>query len=79
MSVIIRPTTHAHCQDVEGNTALHMAVVSHRSEAVRILLEAGADPTIPNRGHFTPILEAARNGFYAYVTTHRLKTTVFKH
>lgn len=56
---------YLHCQGAEGNTALHMAVASHRSEAVRILLEAGASPTIPNHGYFTPILEAARNGFYA--------------
>lgn len=60
---------YLHCQDLEGNTALHMAVVAHRSEAVRVLLEAGAKPTIPNHGYFTPILEAAKNGFYAYVTT----------
>ena len=56
------------CQDQEGNTALHVAVLAHRSEAVRMLMEAGADPTIANHGSFTPILEAAKNGFYAYAT-----------
>ena len=42
-------------------------MVSHRSEAVKLLLMAGAVPTIAN---FTPILEAAGNGFYAYVIAH---------
>ena len=52
-------------QDTEGNTALHVAVLSHRIEAVDILLKAGADPAIRNRNEFTPLLEASKNGFYA--------------
>ena len=54
-------------QDNDGNTALHVAVLAHRSEAVRLLLEAGAVPMVRNHDHLTPILEAAGNGFYAYV------------
>ncbi len=56
---------HHFAQDVMNNTALHMAVLAHKSEAVGILLDAGADLTIRNGESFTPILEAAKNGFYA--------------
>jgi ankyrin repeat protein len=51
-------------QEQDGNTALHVAVAAHRSEAVRTLLEAGASPTVYNRVHLTPILAAATTGFY---------------
>ena len=54
-------------QDIDGNTALHAAVIAHRNEAVTILLDAGADPTRYNNYFFSPILEASKNGFYAYV------------
>ena len=54
-------------QDIDGNTALHAAVLAHRNEAVTILLDAGADPTRYNNDFFSPILEAAKNGFYVYV------------
>jgi len=52
-------------QDIDGNTALHVAVLHHRNEGVSILLDAGADPTLYNSMCFSPILEAAKNGFYA--------------
>ena len=52
-------------QDIDGNTALHAAARGHRNEAVTILLDAGADPTLYNNDFFTPILEAAKKGFYA--------------
>ena len=52
-------------QDIDGNTALHGAVLQHRNEGVSILLDAGADPTLYNSLCFSPILEAAKNGFYA--------------
>ena len=32
-----------------------------------ILLDAGADPIIFNENYMTPILEAAKNGFFPYV------------
>ena len=54
-------------QEKDGNTVLHVAVAAHRSEAVRILLEAGATPTVPNHSHLTPILAAATTGFYLYI------------
>lgn len=61
------PLKFLRSQDIDGNTALHMAVAAHRSGAVNLLLKAGAVPTVANHNHFTPILEAAKNGFYAYV------------
>ena len=56
-------------QEQDGNTALHVAVAAHRSEAVRTLLEAGASPTVYNKVHLTPILAAATTGFYLYAHT----------
>ena len=64
-SVIVLIATSLLHQDIDGNTALHAAARAHRIEAVTILLDAGADPTLYNNAFFTPILEAARNGFYA--------------
>jgi hypothetical protein len=46
-----------------------VAVASHRIEAVRTLLEAGASPTVYNRTHLTHILAAATTGFYLYAHT----------
>ena len=57
-------------QDLEGNTALHISVLAHRNECVAILLDAGADPTVYNSSCFSPLLEAAKNGFYACVFLH---------
>ena len=53
-------------QDNDGNTGLHVAVLGHRSEAVRILLEEDANPTIHNNTYVNPILAAATTGFYLY-------------
>ena len=53
---------------MDGNTALHVAVTSHRNESVAILLEAGADPTLYNHTCFSPLLKASMNGFYGYVS-----------
>lgn len=39
-------------QNQAGNTALHWAALNGHLEAVKVLLEHGGDPTIPNaRGH----------------------------
>ena len=50
-------------QDVKGNTALHHAVDEKENDAVALLLEAGAVPTVLNSDSFSPIHMAARNGF----------------
>lgn len=50
-------------QDSNGNTALHGAVLGQKNEAVVILLDAGADPTLLNFHLSTPIHEAAKIGF----------------
>ena len=52
-----------YCQDTDGDTALHCAVLAQKNESVAILLAAGADPTRVNFRLFTPIHEAARVGF----------------
>ena len=50
-------------QDVDGDTALHCAVLAQKNESVAVLLEANADPTLLNFRLFTPIHEAAKIGF----------------
>lgn len=50
-------------QDFAGKTALHHALVSHRTKSVIILLDAGADPTHFNHNLLAPIHDAAGYGF----------------
>ena len=58
---------HTHAQDVDGNTALHIAVFTQHLQIITLLLDAGADPSMVNFGLFNPFIEAARNGLTAYV------------
>ena len=50
-------------QDHIGSTALHCAVIAKRFSAVKLLLEAGADPSIPNYTASTPLHDAASTGY----------------
>lgn len=63
---------HFSLQDSEGNTPLHCAVLAQKLEAIVLLLEAGADPSLVNFRLFTPLHEAARIGFLPYVKPHPL-------
>ena len=45
-------------QDLNGTSYLHMACQVHCVEAVKILLELGADPNINDNRGFSPILNA---------------------
>ena len=42
-------------QDENGNTALHLALININYRAARILVEAGADPTLPNNYDLTAL------------------------
>ncbi|OQE39983.1 hypothetical protein PENCOP_c006G05004 [Penicillium coprophilum] len=42
-------------KNVEGDTALHFACCSGRPETVDLLLNAGADPTLPGKDGYTPL------------------------
>ncbi|CAJ0576769.1 unnamed protein product, partial [Mesorhabditis spiculigera] len=42
-------------ETLQGNTALHFAAQERNITAIRELLAAGADPTIPNKQHETPL------------------------
>jgi len=42
-------------QDDEGMTPLAWAIVQERPDAVRLLLDKGADPNIPNKNGLTPL------------------------
>ncbi len=46
-----------------GSTALRLATVANEIEAVRLLLESGADPNIQNISGYTPLSRAAGQGF----------------
>ena len=54
-------------QDCSGNTALHLAVQARKADCVSALIDAGADPTVPNEDDFSPIAEAAKSAFFTYV------------
>ncbi len=45
-------------QDLQGTSYLHMACQSHSYDAIKILLELGADPNINNNHGKSPILKA---------------------
>ena len=49
-------------QDKDGLTPLHYASRKGFAEVVQALLEAGADPSVPENYGFTPLHEAAENG-----------------
>lgn len=48
--------------DTAGHTPLMAAVRARRTEAVRLLLEAGADPRRRDRTHVAPLQQALRQG-----------------
>lgn len=54
---------HFLLKDAIGSTALHCAIIARRNAAVKFLLEAGADPSIPNYAATTPLHDAVRLGY----------------
>jgi ankyrin repeat protein len=60
--VFQRDTAALNGQDDEGMTPLACAIVQEQMEAVRFLLDKGADPNIPDKNGDTPLgLAASRN------------------
>ena len=57
-------------QDVDGNTALHVAVLTQHLQIISMLLEAGADPSLVNFRLLNAFIEAARIGLTAYVNVY---------
>ncbi len=47
------PTFNANIQDKEGNTALHLAILTNNTWATRQLLEMGANPILKNKAKLT--------------------------
>lgn len=54
----IKNVENPNFQDVEGTSYLHMACQSHYYDAIKILLELGANPNINNNRGKSPILKA---------------------
>ena len=52
-------------QDCQGSTPLHRAIVNHQLQTMIALLNAGADPTIPNHSLHNCMHRAAALGFLA--------------
>ena len=63
--MLVSVPIHLMIQDGDGNTALHVAVLTQHVQVVSLLMEAGADPTRINFRIITPIFEAARIGLTA--------------
>ncbi|PYI03525.1 ankyrin [Aspergillus sclerotiicarbonarius CBS 121057] len=64
------PPTLIHQMNQQGHTPLHLAARRHQWKAVRLLLDAGADPLIPDRDqnsllhHLAGCLHRAKNANY---------------
>ncbi|MCC6233626.1 MAG: ankyrin repeat domain-containing protein [Verrucomicrobiales bacterium] len=56
---LLADPTRVNARDEQGNTVLHTASFLGHAEAVRLLLEAGADPNVTNHAGVTPLLRAA--------------------
>lgn len=52
---LLQTVTNVNETDRAGNTALHVAACCHDGEAVRLLLDAGADMNARNALGFTPL------------------------
>ncbi|CAH1803415.1 unnamed protein product [Owenia fusiformis] len=50
------------CKDINGIAALHKLVQSDMPNEVKLVLECGADPDIPDNNHNTPLLLAIDHG-----------------
>ena len=55
ISYLINQGIPINAQDVYGMTPLHYAMRSQNADAAIALLEAGADPNIPNRDNVIPL------------------------
>lgn len=55
VTLLIASGTHPNATDKSGVAPLHRAVRTRCSAAVRALLDAGADASLPNRGGSTPL------------------------
>ncbi len=60
-------TTFLNNQNASGNTPLHWASLNGHLEAVKLLIGAGADPTITNKAGHDALYEAEINGKDAVV------------
>ncbi|CAI8023106.1 E3 ubiquitin-protein ligase mib1 [Geodia barretti] len=68
LSVLLAyPLLNIHAGGPFGNTALQCAVVARRSNTVRLLLEAGADPSITDYTATSPFHQAVATGHYQIV------------
>lgn len=55
LKILLRKNADVNIQDNNGNSALHWAAFNARAEVVSLLLGAGADITLTNGSHKTPL------------------------
>ncbi|ERF74980.1 hypothetical protein EPUS_08521 [Endocarpon pusillum Z07020] len=55
LEVLLQHGASVHHQDVQGSSALHYASANARTESVKLLLEAGADPNVQDLEGKTPL------------------------
>ncbi len=55
LEILLQHGASVHHQDVQGSSALHYASANARTESVRLLLEAGADPDVQDLEGKTPL------------------------
>ena len=66
INLIKNGNVNINTQDANGYTPIFLAVIDNHTDIVKILIEAGADPNIPNNFDKYPIIKAAS---YNYVKT----------
>ncbi len=65
LKVLLSHGANVNHQDKQGSSALHYAGANARNESIKLLLDASADPNLPDSGGSTPLIRLARAGrFY---------------
>ena len=60
--MLLKYAADINAQDVNGNTALHFAVLAGSEELIALLLKSGANKNIRNRWGMTPRMAAQGHG-----------------
>lgn len=67
IEMVLKKTNAINAQDIEGDTALCLAIMSKNKKVIQLLLDAGADPNIQNNYGDTVLIKAAKENKYEVV------------